>query len=589
MKFSIYGVSRSGKDYFISKLESYFSERDIHLHHISGSETLKKFSIERFNIEFQRCNEVQKNELRELFIDYVKNQEFKFEYIVVDGHYAFYNKEGEFNTVCTKNDLDCYDKFFYLDTKSDCIIERMRNSFEDKRNNEITQEQVQIWQNYEIENLTQELLNIDKELHILTDTTNIALEYVFDCVVYDRFNSKRIAQDMIEGINFDTDTIILVDCDRTLSIEDSSALAYDYIQRPKTELKELFKNDRYSNFQSYQFFKLSENINLFNDCSNDFIIKNIFANKYLIDLLKSIKNATVIGITAGNGQLWNRIIKRFGLNINILSHTETIVSKFVKYYAVKELQKSGKYVIAIGDSMLDSLMLKQANKSYIVTQKGYRDIIANLLASTDNIIQLSEAQCYINVKHEKTITAIKTLPINDDKVYKNISICKSNSGICGTPLREAHYNLGKEIAKMIKTDFPNDKFTVVAIMRSGVPYSMGIADYLDCSIVFYDSDNFLSFDKQLNENLELKNTTFILCDAVINSGRTINCIIEKLKDRKCIVATNVLCDKYDVLSNILPIYASRISSNSYIGAKQNEISNGKGPDTADRLFNLISF
>ena len=52
---------------------------------------------------------------------------------------------------------------------------------------------------------------------------------------------------------------------------------------------------------------------------------------------------------------------------------------------------------------------------------------------------------------------------------------------------------------------------------------------------------------------------------------------------------NPMCkfsDKFDS-SEMIPIYASRISKNSFIGAKQKNVSNGKGPDTSERLFKLI--
>ena len=45
-------------------------------------------------------------------------------------------------------------------------------------------------------------------------------------------------------------------------------------------------------------------------------------------------------------------------------------------------------------------------------------------------------------------------------------------------------------------------------------------------------------------------------------------------------------EKYDG-NNAIAIFASRISKHSYTGAKQKTIHDGKGPDTSDRLFNLI--
>ena len=44
MKFAVYGVSRSGKNYLIEKLVDYFHERGIPLMHINGSGILKELA-----------------------------------------------------------------------------------------------------------------------------------------------------------------------------------------------------------------------------------------------------------------------------------------------------------------------------------------------------------------------------------------------------------------------------------------------------------------------------------------------------------------------------------------------------------------
>ena len=60
MKFAVYGVSRSGKDYFIEKLQLYFSEQGVSLKHIKGSETLNEFAFEKYGVKFKHCDESQK-------------------------------------------------------------------------------------------------------------------------------------------------------------------------------------------------------------------------------------------------------------------------------------------------------------------------------------------------------------------------------------------------------------------------------------------------------------------------------------------------------------------------------------------------
>ena len=70
------------------------------------------------------------------------------------------------------------------------------------------------------------------------------------------------------------------------------------------------------------------------------------------------------------------------------------------------------------------------------------------------------------------------------------------------------------------------------------------------------------------------------------STTTILELAEMHRNYHPIIATNVISEKYNS-NSMIPVYASRISKNSYTGAKQKTISNGKGPDTSDRLFKLL--
>ncbi len=54
------------------------------------------------------------------------------------------------------------------------------------------------------------------------------------------------------------------------------------------------------------------------------------------------------------------------------------------------------------------------------------------------------------------------------------------------------------------------------------------------------------------------------------------------------IATNVIQEKAMEYLKEYKVFAVRISSNSFIGNRQAKQHHGKGPDTADRLFNYIS-
>ena len=92
MIIGVYGISRVGKDYFISQLISNINKS---AKHIEGSKNLNS--------------------------KFVKKQEESTDIIFVDGHYSFPVNDNEFQKVITKEDVDLYDIFIYLDRSSDVI------------------------------------------------------------------------------------------------------------------------------------------------------------------------------------------------------------------------------------------------------------------------------------------------------------------------------------------------------------------------------------------------------------------------------------------------------------------------------------
>ncbi len=584
MTFSIYGVSRSGKDYLIQKLIEHFAGKGLSLLHINGSATLNDMANRLYSKRFKQLAAGEQDILRANFIRYVHHLEKDHPYIVVDGHYAFYDANGNLFSVFTQYDLKCYDQFFYLDSSPEIIVERMRSSEGEKKNDTMSVDDVRRWQDYEVEAMTQELIQDDKELHIIKYETDFCLEYIFDAVTSDKYNSKAIAAKMLEDITLTHSTVILTDCDKTLSVEDSTDIALEYIGASKAPLKKIFSGDRYSNFQMMLAHSYYCSVNAYTEEVLRIIRERITLNQAIIADLRNKANADVLAITAGNSHAWQTILDDCGLTATVLANTG-LTSKYVKYYTAKLLREKGKYVIAIGDSLLDSMMLKQANIGYLAT-KGYRENIARFVRKNPSIRQLS----YFSYKYDDLITddailSIKTIPYTQE-VPMLIDTCKSGSGIAGAELRAAHEKLGGLVAQQIVQDHPQERFAVVVMMRSGFCFGLGIANALDIPVLFYDDKNPMSFTEQINDNPQLIGCRFILCDGVVNTGRSILDLADACSDFDPILATNVISDQFDT-SNMLPIYAGRISKNRYTGSKQKNIFNGKGPDTSDRLFKLL--
>ena len=284
----------------------------------------------------------------------------------------------------------------------------------------------------------------------------------------------------------------------------------------------------------------------------------------------------MLAITAGDKSVWGGILKSLGMEVDLLC-SEDGMSKYVKRDVVLELQKAGKFVVAFGDSMMDALMLDQADRAYVVANKGYRTSVAGLLAERPSIRQLRySAYQYAGTHADASSCWVRCLDANSEPAKSNITTCKSSSGSHGRNLRLAHYRLGKMVGDIIAEDLHGEDFVTVVMMRSGLPFGQGIADALDCPEVFFHGD-ITGLKKDIASG-GYADRVIILADGVINTGGTIKSIASELDGMRMVAAANVISSRCELDSSI-PIYAARVSDNSYVGAHQWEQSGGKGPDT----------
>ena len=160
-----------------------------------------------------------------------------------------------------------------------------------------------------------------------------------------------------------------------------------------------------------------------------------------------------------------------------------------------------------------------------------------------------------------------------DRINDLISITKSDSGISGPEIAMAHMELGKYLAECFPEMAPEDT-TVVAMLRGGIFFAVGIYFHLGCKFQMYDpkKDEFV--------RPETKNV--IIVDSVINTGHT----IKKILQPDMLIASCVVNEQaVELFGNQL--YTVRVSKNSFVGANINKQNGGVGPDTTMRLFNQI--
>ena len=167
--------------------------------------------------------------------------------------------------------------------------------------------------------------------------------YGYSCAAY----AKEFADYILKKSK--SDTIMLLDGDKTLTIEDSSGTVFGY----KTHLYD-------GNFYTgYQAWKQNEE---FKQYSFD------DPTEMPVHFNETVKNAitedTYI-LTSGHERIWRFIAKQLGVDF----FYGTQMSAETKLFITKHLQAAGKRVVAYGDGMNDYFMLKQADEGYLIAKK----------------------------------------------------------------------------------------------------------------------------------------------------------------------------------------------------------------------------
>lgn len=419
MKLVIYGVSRSGKDYLIKKLIDHFRENTGHkVIHIEGSKHLNYLSREFYKVSFKHLSESKKDILRRKLIEILNEKNREYDLVIVDGHYSFITHDS-YNVVFTEEDKDNYDHFFYLDTPSQMILEFSRNSVGEKRNLKITEEEISDWKMYEKYKLGDICSSIGKELVILDEDTTSSISFVESWVnlFSSKYSFENIAKDIIDENKHKlevADKVYLLDCDRTVSIND---VTYDFCNElniTSKELKNIFRNDRYT---SYQFYKMSRLFKSKNE-QNIRVALDIALDKVKIsqDVLTFIKNDNsfmLMGITSGIFEIWELISNKYNIFDVLIGNRCAIefdyyVTPLLKKAIVQELKQRGKVIIAIGDSMIDVPMLEVANDGYLVAHQKLNKAVELYIFRKPNtmIKQLFKGHFSYNLNHEDELKKV---------------------------------------------------------------------------------------------------------------------------------------------------------------------------------------
>lgn len=159
-----------------------------------------------------------------------------------------------------------------------------------------------------------------------------------------------------------------------------------------------------------------------------------------------------------------------------------------------------------------------------------------------------------------------------EEVKRLVAITKSDSGISGPRLAQAHVRLGELLAEHMT--FAPEETTVVAMLRGGIFFAEGIYFKLGCKFEVFDP-KYETFVRPGTKNI-------ILVDSVINTGKTLRGIMTPdMYLASCVTNENA------VVEFGRNLFTVRVSKNSFVGSSVKKQEGGKGPDTTMRLFNQL--
>lgn len=160
-----------------------------------------------------------------------------------------------------------------------------------------------------------------------------------------------------------------------------------------------------------------------------------------------------------------------------------------------------------------------------------------------------------------------------EEINKLIAITKSDSGISGPELAKAHIKLGAALGSRITGLSPEDT-TIVAMLRGGIFFAEGMYFAMGCK--------FQTYDPKHEQFVRPETKNVILVDSVINTGKTVQELLDPNMKVACCVINEQAVPKFSDF-----LYTVRVSKNSYVGKNVKKQECKVGPDTTMRLFNQL--
>lgn len=366
MRIGVYGLPCSGKTTLIESVP--FLDRK------AGSKLLHQLDP-----SFSARTEDEKNELRSQLARSLMLQDN----FLMDGHWSFNDK-----VVFTPEDGQLYDTFLYIYVRPDILRDRIMASPRNRQYllsvPESSQEQyLENWQRQEIAGLRAFCHEADKNLYVLDDpqtgyVQDKKQEHSFLQEILGGYDCKAFAQDCTDSILSRTNspTLFLCDGDRTFAEPDMTEKVYGL-----SRASHIYDWNFYTGYQQWRHARLLSDRGDGQGNRAAEGVASFVPNQRTFSFLAQnpdFREHTFI-LSSGAPELWRLIGEQEG----ILTFSGSRMSADTKFFVTKYLRRAGRRVIALGDSLGDWWMLKEADRGILAEKDPIRHTGSASLAGYD--------------------------------------------------------------------------------------------------------------------------------------------------------------------------------------------------------------
>ncbi|KAK3641776.1 hypothetical protein LTR56_011103 [Elasticomyces elasticus] len=634
----IYGLPGCGKTKLIGVLKSFLPGDKFEF--FEGSEVIDSLvdgGLERF----KTLPPPKQRAWREQAIEYIQHRCAQSgKGAIVAGHFMFWNDNigPEPAPICTEKDKEAYTHILYLDVDPEVIVQRRRDD-PTRGRPALPVSHIRRWQDGEKTLLRQmcyenDILFTRIASHAMSDsnTNDETLRFVAtltDFCTHTEIINKRTVEtrldEIIAKLPSTVETLLVFDADKTLASVDASDLFFDQ-QGDASPLKPLFKTKlyTYSAFRQAMLLFEQDHTNKEFHARCEEVALQITLSDEIKELLSEAQKHEHIGVvivTCGLSLVWEKVLRDAELSIPVKGD---LVARLQGHHGLR--------VIAFGDSEMDLPMLKKADQAVVVVgeeehrsksmDRVLQEAINDGLEVTQARIPATASLRLAGTDHQPAEVVLGSksfidpitkqrmptiLHATDKNVAKLMQTAMRDASIFGPVLREAHRRVGYYLATEYLTEVlgleecdimhvqgnktkghrlsDEQKTVIVAIMRGGEPMAFGVSEAFPAAMFVHAKE-----PEQLDPKYLANQSTVILVDSVINSGKSIKDFADHVREvnpklRVVVVAGVAQAGAVQAggvvwklaLAENFSVVALRLSDNKYTGHK--------ATDTGDRLFN----